>query len=335
MESRANHLLVGAFVLTMTAGVFVFVIWLSGADRGKELRRYLVEFEESVQGLGIGGTVTYRGLPIGSIVDLSVDSSDPSRVLVLIEVRGDVPIREGDVARLRQQGLTGVAAINIEGANAGNPPLLGTSADDIPVIPSEISNFEQLFSQAPDLLSTGIVLAERASELLNEENQQLVTGILRDAKTLSGALAARTDDLDQVLVSVESASSNLAASAEGLRGLTVRAGVLMDEASLTLTALRNSLATIDGFMDGDARLMIRDVRRAANTVDRMSTEITSMVDENEGALRTFAEEGLPEITRFAIDARILVVNLARLTERLESSGTSLLFGDQGPEYKPK
>lgn len=335
MESRANHLLVGIFVLTAAAGLFVFVIWLSGADRGQEFLRYRVEFEESVQGLGIGGTVTYRGLQIGSITDLSVDPDNPTRVGVIVEIRGDVPIREGDIAQLRFQGLTGVATINVEGSKAGDPLVQGASPDEIPLIPTRVSHLQRLLAKAPELLSTGVVLAERAAELLNDENQELFTGILRDAKTLSGALAARTDDLDQVLVSVESASANLAASAKGLRGLTTKAGVLMDEASLTMSALRSSLSTLDGFVEADARLVATDIRSAANSVDRMSNEITALVDENEGAVRAFAEEGLPEITRFAIDARILVINLARLAERLESTGTNLLFGDPGPEYKPK
>jgi phospholipid/cholesterol/gamma-HCH transport system substrate-binding protein len=327
--------LVGVFVLVAAAGLFVFVIWLSGADRGKEYKRYRVEFEESVQGLGIGGTVTYRGLQIGSISDISVDPDKPTRVGVIIQIRSDVPIREGDIARLRFQGLTGVATINIEGSKAGQPLLEAASEDEFPLIPSRVSHFQRLLAKAPELLSTGVVLAERAADLLNDENQALFTGILRDVKTLTGALAARTDDLDQVLVSVESASANLAASARGLRGLTERANVLMDEASLTMSALRDSLSTFDGFVEEDARLVARDVRSAARSVDRMSREIASLVDENEGAVRAFAEEGLPEITRFAVDARILVINLARLAERLENTGTNLLFGEPGPEYKPK
>lgn len=335
MESRANHLLVGIFVLVATAGVFVFVIWLSGADRGLDVRRYMIHFEESVHGLGIGASVTYRGLPIGSIADLTVDPEVPTRVGVIVEIRGDVPIREGDIARLRLQGLTGVATINIEGASGDDPLLASAPDDDLPVIPSQVSNLQRLFAKAPELLSTGVILAERASELLDEENQELVTGILRDAKTVSGALAARTDDLDQVLVSVESASANLAMAAEGLRNLTAKGDTLMDEASLTLTTLRHTLANFDGFIDGDAELTLREIRNAANSVEAMSDEINALVDANEGPLKAFAEEGLPEFTRFAVDARILVVNLARLTERLESSGTRLFFNDPGPEYKPQ
>ena len=73
MESRANHLLVGSFVLISVAAVFAFVIWLARVQLHEDFNVYRIYFEGSVQGLGIGGDVQYRGIRIGAITDLAIN----------------------------------------------------------------------------------------------------------------------------------------------------------------------------------------------------------------------------------------------------------------------
>ncbi len=333
MESRANHVLVGIFVLAAVAGLLAFVVWLAGSDRGTNVRRYRIEFEESVQGLGAGGAVMYRGLHIGSISDIGVNRDDPSRISVIVELRDDVPIRRGDVATLRFQGLTGLAAINIEGAKAGHELLTPKEGGEIPTIPSRVSHLERLFAKSPDLLNSGIVLAERASELLKDENQVLITGILSDVKTLTGALAARREDIEDSLAALGEFSADLAETAATLRELTGKAELVMDDASTTLAAVRGSMENLDTLAERDLPRLLRDVRAATRAVENMSNNITRFVAANQDAVYSFTEEGLPELTRFVIDARMLVVNLTRLSDRIESGGASFLFGESRPEFE--
>ena len=66
METRANHLLVGSFVLLLIAGLVVFVVWLARFQFEAEFKRYDILFEGRVTGLTIGSTVSLRGVPVVS-----------------------------------------------------------------------------------------------------------------------------------------------------------------------------------------------------------------------------------------------------------------------------
>ena len=122
-------------------GIARFVVWLAGADIRRSYDYYDIFFEGSVSGLGIGGDVRYRGIKVGSIVNIAVDPADPERAGVTIEVESTVPIRDGDIAALQLQGITGVAYVNIAGATADSKPLVAGSPAEHPVIPSLPSKF--------------------------------------------------------------------------------------------------------------------------------------------------------------------------------------------------
>ena len=180
METRASHVLIGGFVLLVIVGLFAFVIWLARVQIDREFARYDIYFEGSVAGLGIGGDVSYRGIRVGTVISITVNPDDPSRVRVIAEIGSDTLIREGDQASLQLQGITGVAFVNSEGATA-EKPLIGAKADEPrPVIPSKPSQIEKLFQGAPELINRGIILTERASELFD-------AGMGREAPESQGA----------------------------------------------------------------------------------------------------------------------------------------------------
>ena len=98
METRASHVLIGGFVLLVIVGLFAFVIWLARVQIDREFARYDIYFEGSVAGLGIGGDVSYRGIKVGTVISITVNPDDPSRVRVIVEIGSDTLIREGDQA---------------------------------------------------------------------------------------------------------------------------------------------------------------------------------------------------------------------------------------------
>ena len=51
METKANHILIGAFVLALTALAFGFWYWLAGYGASEGAKRYAILFEGSVSGL--------------------------------------------------------------------------------------------------------------------------------------------------------------------------------------------------------------------------------------------------------------------------------------------
>ena len=67
METRASHVVIGAFILVIVAGAFGFVLWLAKIEIDQQYAYYRVTFEEAVSGLSIGGDVRYNGIPVGVV----------------------------------------------------------------------------------------------------------------------------------------------------------------------------------------------------------------------------------------------------------------------------
>ncbi len=135
METRANHLLIGVFVLAMVAGAFGFIIWLAKVQIDREFDRYYVFIDGSVTGLSGAGEVRYNGIAVGSVKEIIIDPGDPRRVRVTIEVGSTTPVNEDTVASLEFLGITGVAYINLAGGEPDSPRLLAREGQELPVSP--------------------------------------------------------------------------------------------------------------------------------------------------------------------------------------------------------
>ena len=333
METRANHLLIGSFVLLATVGLFVFVIWLSRIELDRQYTRYDIFFEGSVAGLAVGGDVSYRGIKVGSVVGIDVDASDPSRVRTTVEIRDGTVIREGDRASLQLKGITGVAFVNIEGGQATSPEIAATSGEHLPVIPSRPSHIEQLVMGAPELVARSIVLVDRISALLNEGNQRHFSGILEHLDTVGASLASRREHVERIIDTADASRHDIAESVKLVRKIALKTDGLVDQASQTFVVAQSTFEGAEQVMTNDAKQLISALANTAQSVDRAAREVESITAQNKDALRSFAGDGLNEFTQFITEARLLVAGLARLAERFESDGARVFLGTRESEFK--
>lgn len=89
----------------------------------------------------------------------------------------------------------------------------------------------------------------------------------------------------------------------------------------------DSIATnIDKIVAGDAKTTLADIRGVA-------ADIRVIMNDARGPLRDFARQGLPELLLAIGDARQMIGSIDRAAQRLESSPSSLIFGDKAVEYK--
>jgi phospholipid/cholesterol/gamma-HCH transport system substrate-binding protein len=91
METKANYLMIGGFVLGVLALAFIFVFWMSNFGGGGS--RYKIVFEGSVAGLTSGSSVALNGIKVGEVQSFALDQADARKVEVLISVRDGTPIR--------------------------------------------------------------------------------------------------------------------------------------------------------------------------------------------------------------------------------------------------
>jgi len=150
METRANYVIVGTFVLICIIGLFIAVLWVAGSQFREEYTYYRTYFTGAVTGLGKGTVVRYNGIDIGHAYDVAIDDADPKRVIVTLQIDPKAKIHVDSIATLESQGLTGAIYVEIEGGTATSSLLQAQPGQPYPVIPWDTLDLDQ-FNLVPKL----------------------------------------------------------------------------------------------------------------------------------------------------------------------------------------
>jgi phospholipid/cholesterol/gamma-HCH transport system substrate-binding protein len=214
METRSNHVLVGAVVLILLAVLALFIVWLARLSGGNE-REYDIFFRQAVDGLNPGSAVAFSGVPSGQVKAIEFWKPDPQLVRVRITVKDEVPILEGTTATI-QSSFTGPSTVQLEGAVKGAPPIRCPRENPraacplgVPVIPTKPGGLGAIFSSAPKLLERLTTLTERLTELLGDKNQASIAGILANTNRLTDALADRGPEIANLNKTIASAKKSM------------------------------------------------------------------------------------------------------------------------------
>lgn len=328
METRASHLLVGAFVLALSAALFVFVVWLGKLQLEGTSQRYFIYFTGPVTGLQVGSPVLYRGVAVGNVTDIRIDPDNVERVRVAVELDADTPIKTDSVAMVEMQGVTGTAVVQIVGGSRDAPRLTAV-AEDVPVIPSVPSRLETVFETAPELLQQLVGISAQLAELLGPQNQKAIGGILANVETLTGSLAAAAAQSDDTVGEVRQAVRSLEALTTELRS-TVQ--TLSASADAAITEMRGTLQAVGAdtrALSQEAVGTAAEFRAMAVAFQQAAGQLNALLEENREPLQDFTASGLYQVTGLIAELRELTVSLTRLITRIERSPTEFLFGGSG------
>src|SRR6478672_12896063 len=252
METKANYLMIGGFVLGVLAFAFIFVFWMSNFAGGG--KRYYVVFDSSVAGLTTGSSVGFQGLKVGEVQSFSLDPEDARKVHVMISVSDGTPVRQNSRASLQSMGLTGGSGIQITPGTPDSPFLVATAENPIPTIKADPGSGQGLFDAAPAVMNNANALLTRLNDLV-AENQESIHKSVTNIEAVTTALAEKTDDISLAITNVKEG----AASFKDLSGkLDVSLGDNIT--GLTKTA-KDSIAEFGNFM--------REGKRTAVTLNRI------------------------------------------------------------------
>ena len=296
METKANYVAVGAFVLACVIGLVVTVLWLAGAQYSQEYSYYQAYFKGSVTGLGKGTITRYNGIEVGRVTDVVFDPGDPQRVIATLQVQPNLNIREDSVASIDSQGLTGGVYVGIIGGTASAPLLVAKEGQRYPVIKTKQSTFAQLEQSAPEVVAKLNVAASRLNDLLNDNNRRAVSHILDNLDETTATLAKRSADIDAIIANTNKAMANLSSASNGLKPLMGDIDMTVKDAGVTVKKYGKVADDADAFINGD---------------------------------------GLAQLSDLIGEMRRLVANLDQLSEQLNRQPTKLLFGDRRKGYEPK
>ena len=298
METRASHVLIGAFSFVALVLAFLFVLWLGKLSLDREWDDYDIVFKEAVIGLSVGGAVQYNGIQVGDVRKLKLDPSNPSEVIALVRVAGDTPIKTDTHAKLTFTGLTGVAVIQLTGGSPASPPLVAADGQTRPTIVADESALQKFMSSSEGIVTNVNDLLLRLSLLLNQENVDKVAAALDHIEKVSGSVASKRDDLGEAIANINEASRTL---------------------TTTLAQTKEALVS---------------VRAALDSAKRFADGAYIVVEQNREAVASFSNEGLVQVGPTLAELRATLRDLQRVTNRLaEDPGGFLLGGDQPREYE--
>ena len=277
METKANYVAVGAFVLACVIGLVVTIMWLAGVQYSQEYAYYQAYFRGSVTGLGKGTVTRYNGIEVGRITDLEFDPSDPQRVIVTMQVQPSLNIREDSVASIDSQGLTGGAFVEITGGTAKSPLLVAREGQRYPVIHTKQSTFAQLQQSAPEVVAKLNVAASRLNDLLNDNNRRAIAHILANLDETSQVIARRSADIDATIAHANEAMAKLDDTANSLKptiqqvDLTVRKyGKVADDADAFING--DGLAQLSDLI-GESRRLVTNLSEFSDQLNRTPTKL--------------------------------------------------------------
>jgi phospholipid/cholesterol/gamma-HCH transport system substrate-binding protein len=336
METRANFVLIGAFTLFGILGSLGFFLWLAKVEVDRQYAYYDILFTD-VSGLGDAGDVRYNGLPVGQVVRLSLDSVDPGKVRVRVEIDAATPVKTDTVATLELQGVTGVSYVSLSGGSPETERLQAAPGEKIPVIASRRSAVQSLFEGGPELLTKAIVLLEDIDTMVNAENRAAVASILGNLESASGELdstlrdfsalsaelskasariTAFTDHLDEV---ADSATATLDTAGETLktaRSAIEKAGPLIDEATGALASAQQTFDSANGVMTDQLPGLIDQVEATAGAIETVVTDVGGKAGEVVGKIDRLSDVAIARLT----DAE---ATFAKLDAALDSATSTM------------
>lgn len=268
---------------------------------------YTVNFRDtSVQGLLVSSAVKYRGVEIGRVIRIKVNSRDLDSVLVDVKIRQGLIMKKDMSAVLAYVGLTGQKYIEMSG---------GTLASENLPPGGEIPMGRGLGEKAEDIVTNLETAAKRITELLAPENMKRFSAFLENAEkgsaALSGVLESRRTSLENTLANFEKASLEFARATEKFVPMTE------DMSRLMRTLETNSQETLGNisrrFSSEEMGQAIKDVRAFLDTASVSLRKVESVLLEQQSELtRTFSSLG------------VAVENLVRFSREIADEPSALL-----------
>lgn len=313
METRANHIWVGAVTIALLAGLAIFIVWIARFGDGDD-KQYDIFFKQSVAGLAVGSGVSFSGVNAGQVTEVQLWAKDPEFVRVRISVDETIPILQGTTATIQSVSFTAPPQIQLDGALKGQDAISTPGPEGVPVIPTKPGALGELLNNAPLLIERLATLTERLTSTLSRENQESIEKLLKESARLTESLANQSPQVGITL-------KELQRTLQSAQGTLDKYGALADNA--------NSLLGEEG------TAISEELRKTLTSAQAALDELQTTAATAQPGLKKFSDTTLPQTEALIRDLRETSAALTALTERIKDEGAaSLLSAPPIPEYEP-
>jgi phospholipid/cholesterol/gamma-HCH transport system substrate-binding protein len=270
METKANYVAVGAFVIACMLGLVISMLWLAGMQYAQEYAYYQTYFTGPVTGLGKGTIVRYNGIEVGRVDDLKFDPNDPQVVVATLQVQPNLGIRVDSVTSIESEGLTGGSYVEITGGKKSAPLLTAYEGQRYPVIKSAPSALQKLAKGVPQLLEKFNAVADKLNATLSPENQREFSNILANLDQTTGALARRSGDIDSAISDISKASKALPGTVADTDASVKKIGQLSADADTFVKS--DGLAQLSALL-ADTRRLVISLNKLSDQLNQQPTKL--------------------------------------------------------------
>jgi phospholipid/cholesterol/gamma-HCH transport system substrate-binding protein len=297
METKANYVLIGAFVLLAAGALALFTLWIAGNPFSRSYKDYDVIFNGPVNGLSEGGEVRFNGIKVGEVTTLRLDRSDPNRVIAHVRVETQTPVRTDSVAQLNFMGITGVTFIQIL-AGDPNAPLLVSKNGEVPQIPTSRTLVDELFQGGQDLLGVSGDTIKKINETLSEENLKHLTSTLESLDRALAKIAKDDgviDEATKALANINTAAAALGSAASSVdvaassfgkdfNALSADASAVLEKLEPTLDEARTAMANVNATVEQVNTSLTPAATRAIRQVGNTAADFQAMMERLQAVL---------------------------------------------------
>jgi len=230
MENRPYILIAGLFVLLLSIGLVTAFWWLSNSHTSES--RYRMISLSPVTGLNKQASVRFRGVRVGHVENISLDSNNQLAIIVDISVDNNLKLTKASFGQLAGQGLTGLSYIELNDSGNDKTPLGNQS------IPLGESKFSRMFTSGNKMLAHAEKIMLNIDKLLNSLNQVM------DDKGRQ-RIAHLLKKLDQASMQLQPFLQASTATMNEARPSFIKLGITLDEVRPAFVQLNSTLSKID------------------------------------------------------------------------------------------
>jgi phospholipid/cholesterol/gamma-HCH transport system substrate-binding protein len=178
METDRHYFIEGLFIIGLSIAAAFFFVWLQSSGHRDDVL-YRIHFNESVSGLALGDPVKFRGVDVGTVKAMALDSADPRKVQVDVRLRKEAPVKTDTRASLKLKGITGVVFIELNGGAPNAQSLASVTPEgQIPEIASEKSSLTTVIDQLPRVIEKFSAIEDQTKKVITDVGE--VTGKIKD-----------------------------------------------------------------------------------------------------------------------------------------------------------
>jgi paraquat-inducible protein B len=310
MSKTANKKLIGIFVIVAVGLVFGAILMLGSGRLFRNYPKYVMYFQGSVKGLLVGSPVLFRGVKVGSVIEIAIDLnlSDFSILIPVYVELGEKEVATTGYSRLKgdrtalqkeyartlidkglraqleiQSVVTGQLLVSLDFHPETKATFVGKDKRyvEIPTIPTK---FQQLTKRLENIPIEDIFQELRSTlagihRLIN--SPQVATIMASGSKGVEGArrLIEHIDgQLGPLARNADEAVQEIKKLAAGMNSeVSPRIKDISEEAVATLKRARTALESIEGAVEGDEQRLsgaLKEIEGAARSIRNLADELS-------------------------------------------------------------